>query len=515
MYQSNQNRSSVNGTGYYRGQSQPEGYQYSRSQNRQIPYPQYSSQRFNNMNTSGFKPVYDYSSKNIQGSSGNNYQNIAAYSRNSSQYSVASRKKMSKGKKAAIIILTVFLLLLIGAGSAFAYYINHVNEGLTHGGKSNDEIEKINKALTPSVDYQSDEDVFYMLLLGSDTRSTTGKDRGRSDTNIVARVDPINSQVTLLSIPRDTKITIDGYGTQKFNAAYAFNGVAGAIEATEDLLGIDITHYAEVNFKELASLIDAVGGITVYNESKINNYKCDDGDGNHYIIEKGEVTLNGGEALTFARNRDYPDGDFTRQKHQRMVVEAIAEKVLTAPITSIPSIIEAAIKSVTTDLTLKEIISLAQSFANADEVTIYSCMLPSFTKTINGISFVINDEEKTAEMLVVFKSGGDPGDYKSTKTAADYVEEEDVSNVLLYKDDDEVVTGNANAYVPSYSSQYANSSNNTGQTNQGNASNGDGDNGFDTGSSEQDSGSDDISAGEISPSESSGNDPGVTSDSID
>ena len=112
---------------------------------------------------------------------------------------------------------------------------------------------------------------------------------------------------------------------------------SGAIEAAEDLLDIEITHYAEVSFNDLANLVDAVGGVTVENESKIDNKKCD-WDGNHYVIEEGTQHLSGGAALTFARNRDYPDGDFTRQKHQRMVIEAIANEVLNAPLTSIPGI---------------------------------------------------------------------------------------------------------------------------------------------------------------------------------
>lgn len=403
-------------------------------------------------------------------------ENPYAYEANAAVYHevAKSKKRMSKGKKAALIICIALAVVLIGAGTAFALYLNHINEGLTHGGKSNEELENINKALETDAS-QGETDVFYMLLLGSDTRESSVSGFGRSDSNIVARVDPENAQVTLLSIPRDTKIQIDGYGTQKFNAAFAFNGVAGAIEATEELLDIEISHYAEVSFRDLAGLVDAVGGITVENESRIDNHKCDDGDGNHYIIEKGTVTLNGGEALTFARNRDYPDGDFRRQMHQRMVVEAIAEQVLDAPLTSIPGIIEAALNCVTTDLTVTEIVGLAQQFARADEVTIYSCMVPSFSKTINGISFVIVDEAQTEKMLEVFKEGGDPGDYKATMTADDYVDEsEDVSNVLIYEDDDEVTSGSARPYTPTYSESYRNPGNSSGDGNSSNSSSGGG-----------------------------------------
>lgn len=393
-------------------------------------------------------------------------QSFESYSRTSGGYSVAAKKTgMSKKKKAIMIVLISILVILLGSGTAFGLYIMHLNDSLTKGDKSDDELMKINEALAS---YNTSlDDVFYMMLMGSDTRDKSVEGYGRSDSNIVARVDPKEHKVTLLSIPRDTKIDIPGYGTQKFNAAYAFNGPAGAIEAAEDLLDIEITHYAEVSFNDLANLVDAVGGVTVENESKIDNKKCD-WDGNHYVIEEGTQHLSGGAALTFARNRDYPDGDFTRQKHQRMVIEAIAQEVLNAPLTSIPGIIEAAVNCVVTDLDVMDIIGLAQNFANADELTMYSCMLPSYTKTIKGISFVINDEEKTAEMMKVFKEGGDPGDYVSTKTAADYKGSTDVSNVLLYDDDDEVKSGAASVTKPSYkpptNSNTSNSGNNSGSS---------------------------------------------------
>ncbi len=391
-------------------------------------------------------------------------QSFEDYSRVSGGYSVAAKKQgMSKKKKAVMIVLISILVVLLGAGTAFGLYVMHLNDSLTKGNKSDDELMKINEALA-SYDTSLD-DVFYMMLMGSDTRERSVEGYGRSDSNIIARVDPKQYKVTLLSIPRDTKIEIPGYGTQKFNAAYAFNGPAGAIEAAEDLLDIEITHYAEVSFDDLAHLVDAVGGVTVENESKIDNKKCD-WDGNHYVIEEGTQHLGGGAALTFARNRDYPDGDFTRQKHQRMVIQAIVDEVLNAPITSMPGIIEAAVNCVVTDLNVMDIIGLAQNFANADELTMYSCMLPSYTKTIKGISFVICDEEKTAEMMKVFKAGEDPGDYVSTKTAADYKGDTDVSNVLLYDDDDEVRNGSASVTKPSYHPP-SNSGNNGSSGNSG------------------------------------------------
>ena len=82
-----------------------------------------------------------------------------------------------------------------------------------------------------------------MLLLGTDGRP--GESSYRSDTIMLARVDPVSKKVTLVSIPRDTMVTINGK-RQKINAAHAIGGAEGVTKAISTLCGVDISHYAEV-----------------------------------------------------------------------------------------------------------------------------------------------------------------------------------------------------------------------------------------------------------------------------
>lgn len=368
-------------------------------------------------------------------------QSKADYTRDASAYHAMAKKK-SGGKRTVLVIVTAILLVMLVCGTAFGLFVSGVTSQLNKGTKSDAELLAIEDALGG---YSSNfDEPFYMLLLGSDARSEG--EQSRSDTNIVVRVDPVDDMVTMVSIPRDTKIEIPGHGTQKFNAAYAFGQVPGVIEAAEELLDIEISHYAEVNFLDLKGLVDAVGGVTVEVDAKIDDYHCDDGDGNHYVIEKGTQTLSGGEALTFARSRHYANGDFTRTSNQRKLVEAIVHKVLSTPITSIPGVVSAAAECVTTDLKLMDIIGLAQQFADNKDIVFYNAMLPSYTQNINGISFVINDEEKTKEMMKLFVAGEDPSGIVSTMTASDIRSNAvDTSKVLLFDDDDEVASGNVPA----------------------------------------------------------------------
>ncbi|MCD8315835.1 MAG: LCP family protein, partial [Eggerthellaceae bacterium] len=330
-----------------------------------------------------------------------------------------AHKRRSRRKIVIIGVLAAIVVVIVGVGVAAASYLSSINTQLTQGDKTDEEIQEIERTLKTN---SSVTEPFYMLLIGSDARSDDPSMGARSDTNVVMRVDPVNDVVTLISIPRDTRITIDGYGTCKFNAAYAYNGVAGAITAANELLGIEISEYAEVNFDGLMELVDAVGGVDIDVDQTINDTDADlDYTQNHIVIEAGEQHLNGEEALVYARSRAFADGDFTRTEHQRTLITAIAKKVISLPITEIPGVVQSAVNCVTTSLSLTEIISLAQQFNDDNDLTIYSAMLPSTTATISGVSYVINDSDATAEMMALVEAGKDPSTVVSTMTSSDAI----------------------------------------------------------------------------------------------
>ena len=110
------------------------------------------------------------------------------------------------------------------------------------------------------------------------------------------------------------------------------------------------------------------------------------------------------------------DGDFTRTANQRKLIMALVEKVLALPVTELPGVIQGAAKAVTTDLSVNDIISLAQQFKDEGDLTIYSAMLPSTIapELIDGQSFVLNDPVATKEMMKVMEAGGDPSEVVST-----------------------------------------------------------------------------------------------------
>lgn len=327
------------------------------------------------------------------------HEDVQQYGRMNPQYSKSSQKKLSKGKKTAIAIACSMIIVALGCGTALAYYVNSVNESLA-GTRTDEEKQQIADVLVPRKDFT---EPFYMMLIGSDARIGDASSGERSDTNILARIDPLQGVVTIISIPRDTKIELEGYGTNKFNAAYAYKGVAGTIEEASKLCGVDIAHYAEVNFETLVELVDVLGGVEVDIPTRIN-----DPDAGNVVIEEGLQTLDGEAALVFARSRKYLDGDFTRTSSQRLLMEAIITKALSLPATELPGVVQEAAKSVTTDFTVTDLVNLALQFQDIKNLSIYSAMLPSTFATIDGLSYAITDPQALVEFMALVETGEDP-----------------------------------------------------------------------------------------------------------
>jgi LCP family protein required for cell wall assembly len=170
-----------------------------------------------------------------------------------------------------------------------------------------------------------------ILVLGSDARTGQSIDESASGPSRADTIMIIHAElggVRKLSIPRDTEADIPGHGSRKINAAYALGGPALTIQTVENFLGngLKINHLVEVDFKDFPAFIDALGGITVNNKTRICSPPFDNfWKGLHF--RRGEIHLDGTRALGYARVRKNPcapaEDDRARAARQHEVLRAI------------------------------------------------------------------------------------------------------------------------------------------------------------------------------------------------
>ena len=166
------------------------------------------------------------------------------------------------------------------------------------------------------------EEPFVVYLGGSDTRS--GKlTKGRNDVNILAVVNPNTKQLLLVNTPRDYYVSNPaGEGAKDKLAHCGLYGLENSKEALSRLYGLPVAYGAVINFKGFEALIDALGGVTVYSESAFTTTI------GGYRIQQGVNTLNGAQALAFARVRSrVSGGDNTRGQHQMQVIAAMVRQL--------------------------------------------------------------------------------------------------------------------------------------------------------------------------------------------
>lgn len=309
-----------------------------------------------------------------------------------------ARSKRNILKVAAVVFLCAILAL---GGTAFAYVVN-LQTSLS---------SRLDADLSNSLKQVSDGEPFYMLLLGIDKDQERAQSSNygpsdsayRTDSMMLARIDPKEKQVTLVSLHRDTLMDLGKNGKQKLNAAYPCGGAAYTVDIVSDFAGVPISHYAEIDFDQFASIVDALGGVEVDVPIDIDDPHVG------APIKKGKQVLNGEQALELCRSRhaydDYGDGDVYRAANQRMVIEQICKKLLSADPATMATTIQKIAGAITTDLSISDIIALANDMRGIDiDNDVFTGMEPTSSLYTNNTWYeVCNIPEWRTMMMRVAK----------------------------------------------------------------------------------------------------------------
>jgi LCP family protein required for cell wall assembly len=234
---------------------------------------------------------------------------------------------MGFGKKAFLFLLGV-LVVGVFAGYGYLRYTESKIDRI-----ASDQLT----ALTP-VATSSGEPINF-LIVGVDDRSTLPEEwednfgdfsGRRTDVIMVAHLVP-GEGIQMLSIPRDLKSDIAGFGTNRINASYVLGGPDLLVETVQSETGIPINHYAEIDFAGVGAVVDSLGGVTLDFEHPGRDLKSG------FEIDAGTHTLNGEEAVAFARSRTYQElkdgtwqstggGDISRTVRQQDLLIALFDQ---------------------------------------------------------------------------------------------------------------------------------------------------------------------------------------------
>jgi LCP family protein required for cell wall assembly len=247
------------------------------------------------------------------------------------------------------------------------------------------------------------------LVIGTDGSTTPGRTNARrADSLLLMRTDPGKHRITYLSIPRDLRVDIPGYGTGKINAANQFGGPALTLATVRNLTGLPINHVVVVDFVGFRDLIDALGGIDVYVPKSIlsNPFDCPHSPKRcltwkGWRFGKGHWHMDGRHALAYSRIRknvlDPSESDITRTGRQQAVADAVGDKITSVgTFLRLPFIGHSLASPLATDLSAWELAKLGWVRFRADSSRSLHCRLGGDPETVNGESVIIGGDDNAS-----------------------------------------------------------------------------------------------------------------------
>lgn len=300
-------------------------------------------------------------STSSHGSSGRGSSGRASSgSRGSGKKKMTKRQRQLRKRKMLIIeIIALVLLLLVLLIWGLISKIDFQKFSLGEAGINADLDTSFLKGYTN------------IAVFGLDNRDETSYDSGNSDVIMVASINNETKEIRLVSVYRDTYLSIsDDNEYNKANAAYSHGGVKNAVKMLNRNLDLDITNYICVDWKALIETIDALGGVEIeVQENEVEYLNAYVGDLVYWIPETdgsmvagpGLQTLNGTQATAYARIRYTTGDDFMRAARQRIVLQAMMDKVKQANVKTLFTIVNDVADDVSTSFNLGQLLGLASA----------------------------------------------------------------------------------------------------------------------------------------------------------
>lgn len=251
----------------------------------------------------------------------------------------------------------------------------------------------LNKQNSPAAVHTDSHKKVTILLLGINQRKN---DIGRSNVTCVVTIDPDTKKISMLWVPRDSRVKIPGHEWNKIGHAYAYGGPKLSEQTVSELLGIPIDYYVAVNMDGFKKVIDALGGVDINVDKRMYYYDpYDEGevDNDGLIdLQPGQQHMDGNTALQYVRFRHDEMGDIGRIERQQKFAKALlADVVSPSIIMKLPGAIKEASAVFNTDMPLSEMLSLSTVLSDAYKQGLNTAEVAGRPVYIDGISYWIPD----------------------------------------------------------------------------------------------------------------------------
>ncbi len=282
-------------------------------------------------------------------------------------------------RRGGIILTLLIALASVVIGSAIRYYTI---------------VTASPETIKETINFDHQHGTLNVLVLGIDQVEAVN----RSDTIILARIDIDRKTASVMSIPRDTRVSIKGHGQQKVNHAYAYGGIDLLKDTVVNLTGVPVNYYLILNYSTFPKVVDAVGGIDIDVEKSMRY--TDNAQNLHINFSPGRHHMNGEEALNYVRYRMDAMGDIGRMKRQQGFAKAFLEKIFSpAILPRIPELIELVLSEIRTDIHVKTAIQLAGQLKDMSLSNVRFFTMPGQPANIEGISYFVPDLQKASKEM--------------------------------------------------------------------------------------------------------------------
>lgn len=315
------------------------------------------------------------------------------------------------GRRPAVKLIgvAVVIVILVTPGLAVGYANGLISDvgAAGSGAKTSGDRAAIDAA-DKEVDRPIPNKPMNILLIGSDQSALPG-DPGRSDTQMLVRLDPETKSISMLSLPRDLRVYIEGVGYNKMNAAYSYGGPALVIKTFKQVTGLPINGWIEVNFGGFWHVVNILDGIYMpidhrYFVPASADYKSID-------LEAGYQLVRGKQALNFVRFRHDQNGDFTRMQRQQLFLKEVQRQSdrWSSDWAKVLRLIKAITAETKSNLSsLEKIQPLVELAFRVNTSKVYQAHLEGAMPMIDGVSYVTATETEIADAVHQFTNPTEP-----------------------------------------------------------------------------------------------------------